>query len=110
MEIKNELNGNKGAFILKNEGQRIGELEYSITNNVINAYHTGVISEYEGQGLAGKLFDELVKFAREKGYQIIPSCSYIDAKFKRNAQEYADLWYHREDEPLGNACCIKPQF
>lgn len=110
MEIKNELDGNKGAFILRKDDKKIGELEYSIDNNVINAYHTGVRGEYEGQGLAAKLFDELVKFAREKGYQIIPSCSYIASKFKRNAKEYDDLWYHRPDEPLGDACGIKPKF
>jgi len=50
---------------------------------------TVVSSELRGQGIAGKLFDAGVKYARENGYKIVPICSYIVKKFESG--EYDDL-------------------
>lgn len=108
MEIQFKINdNNQGSFFIEENGRQIAELDFNIKNNLLNAYHTGVRPEFEGQGIAGKLFDSLVIFAREKGYQIIPSCTFILAKFRRNPDNYNDLWYRSEDEPSGAACGIK---
>ena len=50
---------------------------------------TVVSSELRGQGIAGKLFDAGVKYARENEYKIVPICSYIVKKFESG--EYDDL-------------------
>ncbi|MDD2590807.1 MAG: N-acetyltransferase [Fermentimonas sp.] len=42
--------------------------------------------------MAGRLFDKMVEYAREKGYKVNPSCPYIHAKFRRNPGEFGDLW------------------
>ena len=53
--------------------------------------HTIVDPAYGGQGIAGKLVQELAAQARERGIKIVPSCSYALRTFEKNA-EYADVW------------------
>ena len=47
----------QGSFFINKESRQIAELDFEVKNNVLNAYHTGVRPELEGQGIAGKLFD-----------------------------------------------------
>ena len=110
MEIQFKIdNYQQGSFFIEESGNQIAELDFAINGDVINAYHTGVRKEYEGQGIAGKLFDKLVSYARENGYKIIPTCSYILVKFRRHPELFEDLWVHSEDEPSGDACRLKPR-
>lgn len=110
MEIQFKIDDQKqGSFYIELDGKQVAELDFSIENNFINAYHTGVRKELEGQGVAGKLFDELVKYARENELKIIPTCSYILAKFRRNPDGFSDIWHRTDDEPNGDACGIKPK-
>ena len=46
--------------------------------------HTRVAKEYEGQGLAGKLYQAMVEYARKEKLQVTPTCSYVVHKFNRN--------------------------
>ncbi|HHV85882.1 MAG TPA: N-acetyltransferase [Petrimonas sp.] len=98
-----------GSFFIEKEGRQVAELDFEVKNNVLNAYHTGVRPELEGQGIAGRLFDELVKHARKHHYKVIPSCSYILAKFRRNPEGFSDIWHRTEDEPTGESCGVKPK-
>ena len=50
-----------------------------------------VDEKLSGQGVARKLVDAGVAFAREKSYKIIPQCSYANAVFNKTP-EYADVW------------------
>ena len=107
IEFKIDKN-NRGSFFIDKEGAQIAELDFELEleDNVLNAYHTGVRKELEGQGIAAKLFDKLVEYARENNYKIIPSCSYILVKFRRRPDDFADVWQRIEDEPTGAACGI----
>lgn len=109
MNIQFKINNNLGSFFIEKEGKQIAELDFEIKNNLLNAYHTGVRPELEGQGIAVELFDKMVKYAREKGYMVIPSCSYILVKFRRNPDAFSDIWHRTNDEPIGAACGIKPK-
>ena len=110
MDIQFRINDkNQGSFFIEEEGRQIAELDFEVKDNLLNAYHTGVRPELEGQGIAGKLFDRMVTYARENGYQVIPSCSYILVKFRRHPEAFSDLWYRSEDEPTGEACGVKPK-
>ena len=110
MEIQFKIdNHQQGSSFIEENDNQIAELDFAINGDVINAYHTGVRKEYEGQGIAGKLFDKLVSYARENGYKIIPTCSYILVKFRRHPELFEDLWVHSEDEPSGDACGLKPR-
>ena len=108
MNIEFKINDNQqGSFFIEKDGRQIAELDFEVKKNVLNAYHTGVRKELEGQGIAGKLFDEMAKYARENGYKVIPSCSYILAKFRRNPDGFADIWHRTDDEPTGESCGIR---
>ncbi len=95
-----------GSFFIMKDGNQIAELDFDIKDNVLNAYHTGVRKELEGQGIAAKLFDKVVVYARDKNYKILPSCSYILVKFRRHPNDFADVWQRIDDEPTGPACGI----
>ncbi len=111
MEIQFKIDEKKrGSFFIENEeGKQIAELDFEVKDGVLNAYHTGVRKELEGLGIAGKLFDKMVEYARSNNYKVIPSCSYILVKFKRNEEGFKDIWLRDEDEPTGEACGIKPK-
>lgn len=110
MEIQFRINDkSQGSFFIEKEGQQIAELDFEVKDNLLNAYHTGVRPELEGQGIAARLFDEMVNYSRENRYKVIPTCSYILVKFRRHPDAYSDLWYRSEDEPTGEACGIKPK-
>ena len=91
MEIQKKLNDNKGSFFIEKDGKQVAELDFKIENDVLDAYHTGVRPELEGQGIASSLFDEMVKFARDKGYKVKPTCPYIEVKFRRDPQGFSDV-------------------
>ena len=98
----------RGRFFIQRDERQIAELDFAVEGNVLNAYHTGVRKDLEGQGVAGKLFDEMVKYARAHDYKVLPSCSYVLVKFRRHPDEFRDVWYRADDEPTGEACGIKP--
>lgn len=92
MQFQHKDNGQQGEFFTLNDaGQRIAEISYVWRNeNTIVADHTWVDDCLRGQGVARKLLDVLVEFAREKQLKIIPTCSYVDVMFKRD-QSLADV-------------------
>lgn len=71
---------------------KAGEMVISINHAKLVVYHTEVRPEYEGQGFAKLLLDQLVGYARENGLKIIPLCPYVYAQFRRHATLYADIW------------------
>lgn len=91
-EIQFRIENNRGSFFIERDGKQIAELDFEIKSGSLNAYHTGVRKEFEGQGIASRLFDEMVKYARENNYKVIPSCTYISIKFRRHTDEFKDLW------------------
>ena len=92
MDIQQKIDGAQGRFYIEQEGGLIAELDYRIKDNVLDAYHTGVRPEFEGQGIAGRLFDQMVQFARENNYTVLPTCPYILVKFRRNPDGFNDVW------------------
>ncbi|WP_374667873.1 GNAT family N-acetyltransferase [Acinetobacter sp.] len=91
-QIQHSDNGQQGEFFISNEtGQRIAEISYIwCGEKTIDANHTWVDDSLRGQGTARQLLDVLVNFAREQNLKIIPSCSYVEAMFKRD-QSLSDL-------------------
>jgi predicted GNAT family acetyltransferase len=49
--------------------------------------HTRVAKEFEGQGLAGRLYRAMVDYARRERLQVTPTCSYVVHKFERNPDD-----------------------
>ena len=82
----------KNYIYIKDQDQEVGYIRFNYKDDqVIDVLTTYVNAEYRGQGIAGKLFAELVSFCRKQHLQIIPSCSYIKNKLE-NSHEYDDIY------------------
>lgn len=73
-------------------GRKIGFISLVNKGYLIDAPHTEVDKEYGGQGIAGKLVDKLVEYARENNKKIIPTCPYIRNKFEKD-DKYKDVYF-----------------
>ncbi|MCP4140988.1 MAG: N-acetyltransferase [Chloroflexi bacterium] len=80
----------RNRFEIHVEG-KIAELDYSFRDGVITFTHTGVPRELGGQGIGSHIVRAGLDYAREKGYKVIPLCSFVDAYIRRHSDEYSDL-------------------
>ena len=87
MEIRHIAN--EGFFIFGENGEELAKLTYRKEGEKLFFESTVVSPELRGQGIAGKLFEAGVKYARENNYKIMPVCSYIVKKFESG--KYDDL-------------------
>lgn len=65
-------------------------VEYNITEDVLNLYHTYTEPELRGKGLAAQVVRAAIEFAKENNLKVVPTCSYVQAFIKRN-DEYKEL-------------------
>lgn len=71
------------------EGQ-LSKLDYIEDDNTIVMTHVGVYPEHRGQGVAGKLTEIALEYAKEKSLRVIPMCPYIATYIRRNSR-YMEL-------------------
>jgi hypothetical protein len=91
VQLKVNDNG-RGEFFIAKDGDEVAEMEIQIDKDNITVYHTEVVKEEEGKGLAKKLLDHMVNYARTHKLKVVPLCPYVYAQFKKHRAEYADLW------------------
>lgn len=85
------LKGDHKFYIGEDESNPIAQITFKDKDaDTIIADHTFVSEQLRGQGIAGKLFNELIAYAREENKKIVPLCSYVKTKMERSA-EYEDL-------------------
>lgn len=77
------------------DGQ-LSKLDYMQDGDTIVMTHVGVHPEHRGQGVAGKLTQVALEYARGKSFRVIPMCPYIATYIRRNPQ-YEDLTKQRAD-------------
>lgn len=66
----------KKRAVAYDDNKEIGECDFIEENDVWNIIHTGVNSKYQGQGIARKLVECVIKNAKEYNKKIIAECSY----------------------------------
>lgn len=91
VQLKLDDQGN-GAFTISDGDKQLGEMVVRERDHLLTVYHTEVIAEAEGKGLAKKMLNAMVDYARSHQLQVLPLCPYVHAQFKRHPEEYADLW------------------
>lgn len=84
-------NNSSGAFIIEHENKQIGEMSFLLKNQEISIDHTEVKPEFEGKGLAKKMFLKMIEYAREYKLKVVANCSYVQAQIQKNKEEYADV-------------------
>ena len=76
---------------------RLSKLDYMQDGDTIVMTHVGVYPEHRGQGIAGKLTQVALEYAKERSFRVIPMCPYIAAYIRRNTR-YEDLTKQRAGE------------
>jgi predicted GNAT family acetyltransferase len=85
--------GSRGGFYLQRGGTRIAELTYQrIADGQVAIDHTEVDPSLRGQGIARRLLDAAVAWARQTGTKITPRCSYAAVVFARD-KSIGDVLY-----------------
>ena len=93
MEIKLRLNDSKrGAFFIEENAVEVAKMEIGISGENMTVYHTEVSETLKGQGIASKLLEEMVGYARVNKLKVIALCPFVNAQFKRHPEKYADIW------------------
>ncbi|KAA0969668.1 N-acetyltransferase [Aureimonas fodinaquatilis] len=92
MDIRHEAAGNGGRF-LTGTGAAEAELSYAsgTTPGTVVFNHTFVPPALRGQGVAEKLLEAAVAHARDHGWKIYPTCSYVQVQFARHPEKYANI-------------------
>ncbi len=92
--------------ILHNEAEKrfevwidgyLSKLDYIKDGRNFVITHVGVYPELRGQGVAGKITQAGLEYAKANGLRVIPMCSYAAAYIRRNPQ-YAGLMKQHADE------------
>lgn len=83
MEIINNLAEKR--FELK-IGDNIAALYYSMFEDKLYLNHTEVPEALQGQGIAGKLVEGALEYARVNNLPIVPMCPYASKFIQRNPQ------------------------
>ena len=72
-------------------GSLLAEITFpNIDENTVDVDHTFVDASLRGQGIAGKLMQELVSDLEKRGLKAVPPCSYAQGWFEKH-KEYAHL-------------------
>lgn len=70
--------------------EAIAIAEYRLMGTDVEFHHTSVPSELEGRGIGSRLARAALDSARERGLNVIPTCSFFAAYIRRHP-EYQDL-------------------
>lgn len=94
MEIDTEKldvrhNEEQRRFEVEYDG-RLSELTYDRRDGTIRYLHTGVPRELEGHGIAGRLAQAALEYARAEGLQVVPVCPYVRT-YIQDHPEFEDL-------------------
>lgn len=74
----------------------LSKLDYLQDEDTFVITHVGVHPDLRGHGVAGKLTQASLEFAKAKSLRVIPMCWYAAGYIRRNPQ-YAELTKHHEN-------------
>ena len=75
----------------------LSKLDYIQDGKNFVITHVGVYPELRGQGIAGKIVEVGLEYAKENSLRVVPMCSYAAAYIRRHP-EYAELTKQKAEE------------
>lgn len=92
LEIQHETDDTRGAFFVPGENGRAALMTYSKAGDtMIIVDHTEVSDALRGRGAGLRLLEALVAWARENSIQVMATCPFAIATFKKHP-ELADVY------------------
>jgi predicted GNAT family acetyltransferase len=86
LNIAHEDGADGGAFFIEVDGHRLAEQTYRrVEGSHIVINHTAVDPKLQGRGIARKLLDHAVAWARATGTRVAATCTYAKAQFEKDA-------------------------
>jgi predicted GNAT family acetyltransferase len=73
------------------------KLDYILDGKNFVITHVGVHPALRGQGVAGRIVEVSLEYARENNLRVVPMCSYA-ASYIRKHPEYAELTHQERSE------------
>ncbi len=84
IKIQHEFDGKRGSFYLEEGAKRFAEMVYVMAGPAkMIIEHTEVDESLKGQGIGGKILEELVAYVRNEKIKVIPLCPFAKAMFKK---------------------------
>jgi uncharacterized protein len=85
IDIRHEEEDGRGAFFIEREGNRLARMTYSrAADDLVIIDHTEVLQELQGLGVARKLLDAAVAWARQTKTRVMATCPYAKAQFAKD--------------------------
>jgi predicted GNAT family acetyltransferase len=92
MLIKQEQHGSKGSFYVEENGNRLAEMTYKMTDDALMIIeHTEVADELRGKNVGYQLVHTAVEYARTNHIKILPLCPFAKSVFDKKHEEFADV-------------------
>jgi uncharacterized protein len=88
MELVNNPANKRFEFKIEDT---VAALYYTVFDNKLYLEHTEVPEALQGQGLAGKLMEGALEYARVNNLPIVPMCPYANKYIQRNPQYHGML-------------------
>lgn len=86
ISIEHRESHSGGEFVVERESIRLAEMAYSRAGeHLIIVSHTQVDEQLRGHGVARRLLDALVAWARETHTRVLATCPYAKAQFEKDA-------------------------
>lgn len=95
-QIKVVHNPDKNRFETTIDG-RLSKLDYLQNGRNFVITHVGVHPDLRGQGVAGKIVEAGIEYARENSFRVVPMCSFAAAYIRRHP-EHAELTRQPDEE------------
>lgn len=95
MVIKLDEKPGEGSLYMGKYDNKVAELHWKIHNDFIEADSTDVDESLKGQGIGKRLFEEMIKHARERKLKIKPVCPFVVKMFERHPED-SDVLYKSE--------------
>jgi len=85
LPVEHKEQGNRGMFFILRDGERVAEMTYSRSApSRATIDHTEVDPSLRGGGVARRLLDAAVAWARANDIKFSSTCSYASAQFVRD--------------------------
>lgn len=93
----------KHRFEARLDGERVGVADYRVqANGRVAFHHTETVPKLRGRGIASRLIEHALDWARDEGLAVLPICPFV-TRFVKDHEPYQELVPEGERDTYGLA-------